>query len=254
MANNLILAAGCTPAVGFARAFLETSGISVTATPSRAVTHLLLDIPSFGPGGTLRGGGNPGVWLDSLDPGVVICGGKLNHPDLAKRSTIDFLEDPWYLAENAYITAECALEIALSRLPCLIRGCPVLILGWGRIGKSLAFLLKGLGARVSVAARKETDRSMLRALDYAAADISRLEDTLRGCRLLFNTVPHMLLTEAKIRLCREDCVKIDLASQPGMDGPGVITARGLPGLHRPEASGRLIAETMLRLIGKEDTK
>lgn len=251
MKKLLVLAAGCTPAAGFARAHLEALGFSVTDAPSPDVSHLLLDVPSFESGGFLRGGSDLQMLLDSLPNKVTVCGGKVTHPALQAYQTLDLLDDPQYLAENAYITAESALDVALPRLPCLLRGCPVLILGWGRIGKCLARLMENLGARVTVAARKEHDRAILRSLGYGAVDISELDSMLPSFRLIFNTVPQMLLPEDKICLCRKDCVQIDLASQPGMAGPGVITARGLPGLHRPESSGKLIAETLLRLIGKE---
>ena len=48
-------------------------------------------------------------------------------------------------------------------------------------------------------------------------------------------------------------MKIDLASEKGLGGEDVIWARGLPGIHAPESSGRLIAETCLRL-GMEGEK
>ena len=251
MKNLLVLTAGSTPAAGFARARLESLGISVTHTPSPDVTHLLLDVPSFGSDGALRGGSDLQSLLNALPREVTVCGGKLKHPALEGYKTLDFLEDPGYLAENAYITAEAALGLAFPRLPCLLRSSEVLILGWGRIGKCLAQLLENTGAEVTVAARKDADRAMLRALGYGAGEISELEATLPRYRLIFNTVPQMLLPEGRLALCRGDCVKIDLASQPGMAGPGVIIARGLPGLHKPESSGKLIAQTMLRLIGKE---
>lgn len=252
MENLLILTAGSTPASGFARTWLETMGCPVTDSPSPAVTHLLLDVPSFEPGGNLRGGGNLHTLLDALSATVTVCGGKLANPALAESRTVDLLDDPEYLAQNAYITAEAALGLALPRLPCLLRGCEVLVLGWGRIGKCLARLLKNLGAAVTVAARRQSDRAVLRALGYEAADIPELEGLLPRFRLIFNTVPQLLLLESTMKLCRGDCVKIDLASRPGMAGPGVIAARGLPGLHKPESSGKLIAQTLLRFIGKEN--
>ena len=254
MTNFLIYTAGCTPAAGYARSHLEALGYPVTDSPAPDVTHLLLDVPSFASGGSLRGGGDLGKLLDALPREITVCGGKLAHPALQGYRTLDLLEDPGYLAENAYITAEAALDVALPRLPCLLRGCEVLILGWGRIGKCLAQLLKNMGATVTVAARKDADRALLRALGYAAVDILGLDGILPRFRLVFNTVPRMLLPEGNLKRCRGDCVKIDLASSPGMTGPGVITARGLPGLHKPESSGMLIAETLLRLIGKEDSQ
>jgi hypothetical protein len=53
--------------------------------------------------------------------------------------------------------------------------------------------------------------------------------------------------------CRPDCVKIDLASIQGIYGSDVIHARGLPGKQTPESSGILIANTIIRLLRKEDT-
>lgn len=253
MKNILIQAAGSTPAAGFARAKLREMGMPVTDSPSSQVTHLLLDVPSLDAGGALRGGGDLDSLLKSLPDNVTICGGNLSHTALANFHRLDLLQDPRYLAENAYITAECALDVALPRLTCLLRGCPVLVLGWGRIGKCLARLLKDLGANITVVARKEADRSMLSALGYSVCDMIALPRLLPHFRLIFNTVPHMLLAEDLTALCQDGCVKIDLASQPGLAGSGIITARGLPGLHRPEASGELIARTLVRVIRKEDT-
>jgi hypothetical protein len=51
--------------------------------------------------------------------------------------------------------------------------------------------------------------------------------------------------------CKEDCLKIDLASHRGIEGEDVIWARGLPGKDAPESSGKLIVKTAIRLIEKE---
>ena len=59
------------------------------------------------------------------------------------------------------------LAIKLGGNLCLVNrlaDCKVLVIGWGRIGKCLAALLKGLEADVTVVARKETDRAILHAL------------------------------------------------------------------------------------------
>ena len=51
--------------------------------------------------------------------------------------------------------------------------------------------------------------------------------------------------------CRNDCVCIELASKNGIEYEDIIIARGLPGIHLPESSGNLIAETFLRYYKKE---
>lgn len=215
--------------------------------------HLLLDVPSLGPEGQLRGGGSVEQLLMSASKDAIIYGGNLSHPAFAEHKTVDFLQDPTYLSENAYITAECALDVTLPYLDIALRRCPTLIIGWGRIGKCLGKLLSTIGADVTIAARKETDRAMIHALGYHAADTAQLEDSLAHYRLIFNTAPFPILDAGQMALCHPDCVKIELASKDGILGDDVIIARGLPGIHMPESSGKLIAHTFLRFYQREDT-
>lgn len=246
MEKGLILCAGKTRASGYALTYLQRLGLPVTDTPSDCVRHVLLDVPSFESSGNLRLGGAVENLLAQLPKDVVIYGGNLNHQGLAGYRTVDFLQDADYLAQNAYITAECALDVALPDLTVTLRGCPVLVIGWGRIGKCLAQLLKCMGADVTVAARKEADLAMLSALGYHEIAVSQLGTSLEQYRLIFNTAPAPVLSRKQMAHCREDCVRIELASTKGMDSDDVILARGLPGIHLPESSGELIARTFLK--------
>ena len=177
----------------------------------------------------------------------MIIGGKLRHPKLAAYKTVDLLQDPEYLAQNANITAHCAIRYALEHLPVIIENCPVLIIGWGRIAKCLARLLERLGAEITIAARKETDRAMAGALGYTAINTTAIDTA--PFRLIYNTapVPNLLPEDTST------AVKVDLASIPAMEGGNVIHARGLPGKFAPESSGKLIARTVLRLLEKEES-
>lgn len=248
MRIGAIFNAGGTQASQHAAAALQKAGLTVLRAPCETVTHILLDVPSFSADGTLRSGGDLNTLLQQLPESVTVIGGKLLHPALAGYKTIDLLEDPEYLAENAAITAHCAVKVALQALSVALHRCPVLIIGWGRIGKCLAQLLRAMGAEVTVAARKETDRAMLRALGYTAVDMQQLPQALPACRLLFNTAPEPVLSKKQLSVCPPQCVKIELASKNGLEGEDVIIARGLPGVHAPESSGALIANTILRLI------
>lgn len=245
--NNLIYIGGSSPACKYAAQYLSELGLSITHVPNENVRYLLLDVPSFGPGGQLRGGGDVGKVLSSLPEDIMICGGNLSNPKLENYEAVDFLKDEHYLCENAYITAECALDVALPYLHRTIRGCPVLIIGWGRIGKCLGQLLGSMGADVTIAARNPVHRAMIHALGYHTLDVENIGESLGHFRLLYNTVPSPVLNQAQLARCPEDCVKIELASKDGLGGDDIITARGLPGIHMPESSGKLIAETFLRL-------
>lgn len=241
MKNMLLYPIGTTDAVRFAVSFLHKQGIPLVDHPTPEVTHLLLDIPSFAPDGALRSGGAVEKILEMLPPNTIVVGGNLNHPALANHRTVDFLQDEAYLAMNAAITADCALRVAGKHILTTFADTPTLIIGWGRIGKCLAQLFKGMGADVTVAARSETARAALLSLGFRTVD---MHAPLNSYRLIINTAPEPVFPQ-EITRCRS-CVKIDLASRKGLAGDDVIWARGLPGVLAPESSGQLIASTFLR--------
>lgn len=246
MNSVLLYPIGITQAVRHAVSLLHKKGIQLIDHPAPEITHLLLDVPSFTTDGSLRSRGTVEHHLERLPQDITVVGGNLQHPALSGYRTVDFLQDPLYLSRNAAITADCAIRVAAQTLKTTFADTPVLVIGWGRIGKCLAKMLKNLGCDVAVAARKESDRAMLIALGYRAVNY---DTSLKPYRLIINTVPAPVFSR-EITLCT-DCVKIELASSPGLTGEDVISAKGLPGIHTPESSGRLIAATFLRLCKEE---
>ena len=237
----------CPPVCGMACAAraLSRSGISVSVRPGAECTHLLLPVPSYS-GGIPK---FPPELLDQIPSEAVILGGML--PEIPGHPAVDLLKDPLYLAKNAAVTAQCALTLAAARLPVVWEKLPVLILGWGRIGRFLALKLSVLGAAVSVAARRLESRAEIEALGLEALDIRHLYDEISRFRLIYNTVPAPVLSAGEAERCRIDCLKIELASSPGIAGDGIVDGRGLPGRLAPESAGQLIAETVCRLIKEE---
>lgn len=49
---------------------------------------------------------------------------------------------------NAIPTAEGAIQIAMEEMPVTIHGSKALVLGFGRVGKTLAKMLDGIGAKL----------------------------------------------------------------------------------------------------------
>lgn len=247
MHNNLLYPIGVSESCRYASIFLEEAGFCLTDHPEPEITHLLLDVPSFGSDGLLRGGSDLKQMLRMLPKSITLIGGNLNTDSIEDYHKIDLLKDPFYLAKNAAITAECAIQVAAPHLKTTFADTPALILGWGRIGKCLAKMLASLNCHVTVAARKESDRAMLAALGYQAIDFPQISQTLRHCRILFNTVPDLSL-HSDLPDTWKNGIALDLASYPGLQGKNTIPARGLPGIYAPESSGRLITETILRFI------
>lgn len=228
-----------TGAMKYAAQFLGKLGYRITSSAQQDTAHLLLPVPSF-PAGTAY---LPPL-LEVLPRNVRVYGGFLQVPPLIGYDRLDFLADHYYLARNAAITAECTLEIMADRLDRDVSGHSVLILGWGRIGKCLGKLLRSKGAHVTIAARKDSDLAMIDALGYRAM---ALNNSQPDSHIIVNTIPAMVLPQVP-----EDSIAIELASKPGMAGPNIISARGLPGKMRPRESGKLIADTFIRLAEKQE--
>ncbi len=168
---------------------------------------------------------------------------------------IDYMDREDFTVRNVVPTVEGALELALGALPVTLHSCPCLVLGYGRIGKLLSHRLQALGARVSVAARKMSDLAWIEAYGYDALHSERLSGKLGEFRVVFNTVPHLLLGEALLSELRPDCVLIELASVPGFDaaaakafGLQVVDGRGLPGRCAPETAAAAIKKIVLESL------
>ncbi len=165
----------------------------------------------------------------------------------------DFLDDEDFAIYNAIPTAEGAIEVAMKETKSTIHSSNCLVLGFGRIGKILADLLKGLHANVTVVARKDEDFAWIRAMGYAGAKYSELEEILPRTDILFNTVPALVVKD-ELRKIKKNSLIIDLASKPG----GVdfelanrlgIKAELLPGLPGKVAPSS-VAEYMLNKVLK----
>lgn len=227
-----------TPVTKIVRDILQEEGLLVSSAPSNQVTHVLLPVPSFDRSGNLKCHIPLPQLLSSIPEDVTVIGGNLGNLPCKKW---DLLQDPDYLAQNAYITAHGALKLAANRLPMTFRDTDPLVIGWGRIGKHLSQLLKACGAKVTVAARDPQKRAMAASLGYRTCTIAQIRPNKH--RLILNTVPAPVLSETNPGI-----LKIDLASTPGMAGNDVLIAPGLPGKETPESAGKLIATTVLRYL------
>lgn len=251
MKSTVFCIAGSSPALQYAGNYLQAQGITVTKEPCDEMTHLLLPVPTLDAEGKIKGGISPEDLVKRIPENTVIFGGNLKHPVFHRFTCIDLLQDSQYLAENAEITADRAIIRLGAHLPVTLSGCPILVIGWGRIGKCLAQKLTGLNADITVAARKETDRATLCSLGYKSLDTNNLQNALHPYRVIINTAPFPVITEHHRRSCHPECVFLDLASIPGIMGENVLWERGLPGRDAPESSGKLIGQTVLRHLTRE---
>ena len=214
MLRGTVLCVQRSEAIRFAARYLTDHGITVTDKCDPDVTHVLLPVPSFRNGDEYLA-----HLLTKLPDELTVSGGNL-------------------------ITAESTITLLEKQLQCDPTKKQVLIIGWGRIGKCLCPLLKEKGAEVTVTARKISDQAMIQALGYDSIPIEEATGETERFHIIINTVPVLLFPQIQTS---PDCVIIELASKPGMTGPNIVDGRGLPGKLAPMKSGKLIAETFLRL-------
>ncbi len=168
--------------------------------------------------------------------------------DYFKREELEIL--------NAIPTAEGAIEIAMRETPITINGSNCLILGNGRIGKTLGKMLTGIGAEVTVCVRKPRDAAYARANHEKVFFFRDLDRKIGEYDIIFNTVPFCVVGYKALQNTAADSLIIDLASKPGgVDfdtakqlGKKVIWALSLPGKVAPQTAGDFIYETILNIL------
>ena len=85
---------------------------------------------------------------------------------------LDFMEDEVVAQENAVATAEGAIAELTNHSPYNIEGAKILVTGYGNCGKAIAKKLRGLGARVTVLARRREVRKQAKEDGFYAVDFA----------------------------------------------------------------------------------
>lgn len=199
--------------------------------------------------------------LNRLHPGQLLCGGR---PDEDTRNRFAVrglaLTDYFALEEltvaNAIPTAEGALQLAMEKLPVTIHNLPVLILGYGRVGRVTARRFAALGAHVTIAARRTEQQAWARAEGFAARPLPLSCKGLEPFQLVINTVPAPVLGREVLSRLTDSCPILDLASAPGGLDPAcrsefasrVTHAPGLPGKVAPISAAGYIRDAVYHLL------
>lgn len=165
-------------------------------------------------------------------------------------STFDYYAQEEFAVRNAVPTAEGALETAMHEYPGTVHGSRCLVTGFGRLSKMIAWMLRGIGAGVTVSARKQSDLAWIESYGYSPVLTDRIGEGEYD--IIFNTVPARIFSRCV--LSRMPCrpLLIDLSSPPGAvdlkaaeeTGIRVIRALSLPGKVAPKAAAEIIKLTI----------
>ncbi len=161
-----------------------------------------------------------------------------------------------FKSANAVPTAEGAVAAAMREYKGTVTGARLLVSGYGRIGKVLSSMLRGMGACVAASARKKSDLEMIKAAGLRA---ERTDDIKGRYDIVFNTVPDLIFDRETIAKTVSGGIIIDLASMPGgvddlsasLLGTRVYHELSLPGRVAPETAGIIIKNTVYNIIEEE---
>ena len=161
---------------------------------------------------------------------------------------------------NAIPTAEGAIQIAMEETPFTIHSSKCLVIGNGRIGKVLSKMLHGIGARVTVAARKKVDQAYGFAMGFETVAIDHLDDKIGEFDIVFNTAPSLIVDYSLLSKMKKGVLIIDLASKPGgvdfdearRKGIKVVWALSLPGKVAPDTAGEIICNTIANILDETE--
>lgn len=202
--------------------------------------------------------------LDRLAPGGVILVGVAPHflREAARERglrLVEYRDRDDFAVANSVPSAEGAIQMAMEASPLCLSGSEALVLGYGRTGMTLAHMLRGLGARVTVVARRRLERLRADALGHRAVDFGALPGAAERADFVFNTVPASVLTRDVLARMPGHAVIVDLASAPGGTdfaaaeelGLRAFLAPGLPGKVAPVTAGRIIADLVTADLAEE---
>lgn len=171
-------------------------------------------------------------------------------------SSIDLFSREEVAINNAIPTAEGAIMTAIQESDKVLFKSKVLVIGYGRCGKILGNMLKGIGAKVSITYRKKSDEAYINAASCIPISIKEFERELSEYDFIFNTAPAITLNKEVLKRIRKDTVIIDIAQAPG--GIDYSYARklnlkalycpGLPGRVAPYSAAEILKASIIDIV------
>lgn len=238
-----------------AAAFLNREGILArtlgTADEMRSCPFLVLPYPVTRDGSTVAG---TTLTLAAVAEraGVPLFGGRV--PALLRegRWVYDVEEDEVFLRQNAYLTAAAGVATALRAGERAFFRVSAAVLGYGRIGKETANMLRALGADTRVYVRRAAARDEARAAGFPAflfSEVTALDESL-----VLGTVPAPAENLAALRFA-EGASVYDLGGglpnavkTTNGETVAVLSLRGAPALFAPRAAGEIYGAAVLRAL------
>ena len=170
----------------------------------------------------------------------------------------EYEQDEELMLLRAPAVAEGAIRLAVEHTDVTLHHNRCMVVGFGKIGPTLAAMLVGLGARVTVAARNPVQLARAWAMGCETITVSALAEHIRGMTVVFNTAPARVFSREILERMDPATLLIDVAAPPGgvdLDaarevGVRALWGRGLGG-RAPKTVGQSQWTGILRILATE---
>ncbi|MFJ6411983.1 dipicolinic acid synthetase subunit A [Terribacillus saccharophilus] len=200
-------------------------------------------------------------WIDRLPKDCVIFTGITNDylTELFEKRNlrlVSLFDRDDVAIYNSIPTAEGAIMTAIKHTDFTIHGSNVVVLGFGRVGKSVASKFNALGAIVQVGSIHDADIARISEMGMRAFFLDRLPEKVKDTDILINTIPALVVKRAIIEQLPVQTLIIDLASKPGgvdfdyakKRGIEAIHALSLPGIVAPKTAGNILSVVIKQIL------
>ncbi|API93935.1 MULTISPECIES: dipicolinic acid synthetase subunit A [Virgibacillus] len=196
-------------------------------------------------------------WFKQLRKSAIVFSGIANDyltdaVNSANAKLIPLLDRDDVAIYNSIPTAEGTIMMAIEHTDFTIHSSRVVVVGFGRVGNTVANKFSALGAKVSVSATRMKDLARVTEMGLTAIPLDQLASYMENCDLLINTIPAPVIGKEEMKHLPSHAVIIDLASKPGgtdfayakQRGIKAILSRSLPSIVAPKTAGKILADVI----------
>lgn len=233
----------------------------------QSLNAIILPIPGVGPDGQIatvfsdKSIQLSESWMDRLPKDCVVFTGITNDylTDLCKKRNlrlVSLFDRDDVAIYNSIPTAEGAIMTAIKHTDFTIHGSKVVVLGFGRVGTSVASKFDALGADVHVGSIHDADIARISEMGMHAFFLESLPEVIKDSDILINTIPALVVKKAILEQLPTQTLIIDLASKPGgvdfdyakKRGIQAIHALSLPGIVAPKTAGNILSVVIKQIL------
>ncbi len=196
--------------------------------------------------------------ISELDENQKVFCGNLK-TDLYK-NFYSYYYDESFLINNSRLTAQGVLRLITENIEKDYKNSKVLVIGYGRCGKSVCKLLKNCGMQTTSVSRKRDTKTLAENDGILVEDLNNLNQIISDFDIIINTVPVNIINREGISKLSQKNIYIEIASKPyGFDiseydvfNFKYILGESLPGRFTPVTAGYNIADTVLNILKEEE--